>query len=143
MKLALQFIICYSLARAIILPDVLSWHLRNCLLTISSRYISTSRTLVISTDGRTGVSVWTNSKNFTTSDSGHLDIYRSIYEELHKSESWNLVISNIFTSPPATDWHPYHKHGSYILLIPCTNDQEKRIVKSVKQQLKRLSYDPG
>jgi hypothetical protein len=113
------------------------------LASISSRYFSTRRTLVISREKHAVVSDGRISDNFTSNVSGTVDFLTTVYEELHKSESWNLVTSTTPTNRQAIDWHPYHKHSSYILLVPRDSDHVVHIVQSVEEQLKRLSGDPG
>jgi hypothetical protein len=41
-------LICVTMARAIVSPDVQEWHLVRCLRSISHRYFSAGQTLVIS-----------------------------------------------------------------------------------------------
>jgi hypothetical protein len=42
-------------------------------------------------------------ENFTTFGGGSIDVVKYISDEMHKSESRSVVISNIFTGYEATD----------------------------------------
>jgi hypothetical protein len=83
------------------------------------------------------------SENVTKFDGGSIDVARYISEEIQKSESRSVVISNIFTDYHAADWDSNSKQDSYLLLTPSCSYQEFDIVKSVKEQLKQLSSYPG
>jgi hypothetical protein len=63
--------------------------------------------------------------------------------EIHNTRSRGVLVSNAFTTRLARDWNSNGKHGSYILLSSSECEPETKIVKRIKEQLNRLSTDPG
>jgi hypothetical protein len=74
---------------------------------------------------------------------GSIDVVKYVSEEMHKSQSRSVVISNVFTDYEATDWNSNPKPDSYLLLTPSWSNHETDIVQSVKSQLEQLSSYPG
>jgi hypothetical protein len=133
-------LICIAVGRAIVSPDMQKWHLLRCLQSISHRYISDGQTLVLSLHEGTVHISGRKYENFTNFGGGSIDVVRYISEEMHKSESRSVLISNIFTDYGATDWNSNPKPEGYLLLTPSWSNHESDIVQSVKSQLKQLSF---
>jgi hypothetical protein len=143
MYVTLLSLVFLPLSRASILTDVQGLHLVRCLETISYRYFSTEQTLVISHHDDTVEISGRICENFTKCHGNTFDVVKLIFEKIHKSEWISIVVSSTYTNPQVGGWNSNDRHGSYILLTSNEIQQEFHIVKSVREQLERLSSNPG
>ncbi|PNF33397.1 hypothetical protein B7P43_G04166 [Cryptotermes secundus] len=142
MYMILLTLTCVTVARADVSTDVQEWHIVRCLRSISQRSFSTGETLAMSLHEEALHASGRRSENFTHLGRVSSDVVGYIFEEMHQSESRNVVISNIFTDVDPTEWNSNHKPQSYLLLTPSSCNHESDIVQSVKSQLKRLNSYP-
>ncbi|PNF33402.1 hypothetical protein B7P43_G04163 [Cryptotermes secundus] len=133
---------CVTVARADVSTDVQEWHLVRCLKSISQRYFSTGETLAVSLHEEALHTSGRRSENFTNFGPVSIDVVGYISEEMHRTETRSVVISNVFTDYEPTEWNSNHKPESYLLLAPSSCNHESDIVQSVRSQLKRLSSYP-
>ncbi|PNF33396.1 hypothetical protein B7P43_G04165 [Cryptotermes secundus] len=142
MYMILLTLTCVTVARADVSTDVQEWHIVRCLRSISQRYFSTGETLAMSLHEEALHTSGRRSENFTNWGRVSIDVVGYISEEIHRSESRSVVISNVFTDYDPTEWKSNHKPEIYLLLTPSSCNHESDIVQSVKSQLKRLSSYP-
>jgi hypothetical protein len=81
--------------------------------------------------------------NLTNCGGGSIDVARYMSEEIHKTESRSVVITNTFADYGHVEWNSNLKFDSYVLLTPSRFSQESDIVQSVESQLKQHSSHPG
>jgi hypothetical protein len=98
-------LVCFTVARAILSPDVQEWHLVRCLKSVSHRYFSTGQTLVMSLHEDTAHVPGRRHGNLTNFGGGSIDVSRYISEEMHKTKSRSVVITNTFVDYGIVDWN--------------------------------------
>lgn len=113
----LMLLIMNSQVQAILMsrtPTGVHHHLARCIRSISERYFTQHRSLMISLSGCTCLKEHKLERP-STCQRHFNDVHNDLAKELHGVGRWSMVLSN--RTERIIDRNDYMKHGSYILLV--------------------------